>query len=118
MPWPPDTPAPQLSPKLLTREDVINDIKIIVQKGLAFQKKLISEDPIDIVERRELIKDNPEEVRLQIQGFFKFLERVWPARVIHESDNKPRKRITPEDIEGLDLTPEQLKKLAGIKDAE
>ncbi len=118
MPWPPDTPPPQLSPKLLTREDVINDIKFVVQKGLAFQKKLVSEDPLDIAERRVLLEENPEEVRLQIQGFFKFLERVWPARVIHESDNKPRKRITPEMIEELDLSPEQLKKLAGIKEME
>jgi len=116
MPWPPDTPSPQLSPKLLTREDVINDIKIIVQKGLEFQKKLVSDDPIDIAERRVLIKDHSEEVRLQTQGFFKFLERVWPARVIHESGASQRKRVTPEDIEELGLSPEQLKKLAGIKE--
>ena len=116
--WPPDTPPPQLSPKLLTREDVINDIKFIVQKGLAFQKKLVSDNPLDIAERRMLLEENPEEVRLQIQGFFKFLERVWPSKVIHESVGNPRKRISPEDIEQLGLTPEQLKKLAGIKNAE
>jgi len=118
MPWPPDTPSPQLSPKLLTREDVINDIKIIVQKGLEFQKKLISDDPIDIAERRVLLKEHSEEVRLQTQGFFKFLERVWPARVIHESVSKPRRRITPEMIEKLGLSPEQLRKLAGIEEME
>ena len=116
MPWPPDTPPPQLSPKLLTREDVINDIKFIVQKGLAFQKKLVSEDPLDILERRVLLEENPEEVRLQIQGFFKFLERVWPIKSL-PPDNS-RKRITPEMIEELDLSPEQLKKLAGIKEME
>ncbi len=118
MPWPPDTPPPQLSPKLLTREDVINDIKIIVAKGLAFQKKLISDDPKDIEERRELLDQYPEEVRYQVTSFFKMLERVWPARVIHESVGNPRKRITPEMIEALGLTPEQLKKLAGIKEME
>jgi len=118
MPWPPDTPSPQLSPKLLTREDVINDIKIIVAKGFEFQKKLISEDPQIIKERRELFKENPDEVKYQIQSFFKFLERVWPTKILHESVGKPHKRITPEDIEALELTPEQLKKLAGIKEME
>ena len=118
MPWPPDTPPPQLSPKLLTREDVINDIKIIVAKGLAFQKKLISDDPVDIEERRALLDQYPEEVKLQVAGFFKMLERVWPARVIHESGRNQRKRVSPEDIEELNLTPEQLKKLAGIKEME
>ncbi len=116
MPWPPAGSPP--GPKLLTREDVINDIKIIVQKGLAFQKKLVSEDPEDIVARRELLRENPEEVRLQIQGFFKFLERVWPSKVIHESVSNPRKRVTPEDIEKLGLSPEQLKKLARIGERE
>ncbi len=116
MPWPPDGSPP--GPKLLTREEVINDIKIIVAKGLKFQRKLISEDPIDIEERRQLFRENPEEVKYQIQSFFRFLERVWPTKVLHESVSSPRKRITPEDIEELDLTSEQLKKLAGIKDAE
>ena len=116
MAWPPDGSPP--GPKLLTREDVINDIKIIVAKGFEFQKKLISDDPVDIEERRQLLDQYPEEVKLQVAGFFKMLERVWPARVIHQSESNPRRRITPEMIEALDLTPEQLKKLAGIKDAE
>jgi len=114
MPWPPAGSPP--GPKLLTREEVINDIKIIVAKGFEFQKKLISEDPRDIQERRELFRENPEEVRYQITSFFKFLERVWPTKVLHESVSSPRKRITPEDIEELGLSPEQLKKLAGIKE--
>lgn len=116
MPWPPAGSPP--GPKLLTREEVINDIKIIVAKGFEFQKKLISEDPIDIEERRQLLRENPEEVRYQITSFFKFLERVWPTKVLHESVSSPRKRITPEDIEALGLSPEQLKKLAGIRDAQ
>ena len=114
MSWPPDGSPP--GPKLLTREEVINDIKIIVAKGLKFQRKLISDDPIDIEERRELFRENPEEVRYQITSFFKFLERVWPSKSL-PPDN-PRKRITPEMIEKLDLTPKQLRKLAGIEEKE
>ena len=118
MPWPPDTPPHQLSPKLLTREDVRERINSVLVKGFSLQELIFSDKPEDIEKRRWLFDNYPEEIRTQIAWFFRYLDRAMPARVIHEKGDKERKRISPEDIEGLDLTPEQLKKLAGIKNAE
>jgi len=118
MPWLPDTPSPQLSPKLLTREDVRERINSVLVKGFSLQELIFSDKPEDIEKRRWLFENYPEEIRLQVMWFFKYLDRAMPARVIHESGGSQRKRITPEMIEALGLTPEQLKKLAGIKEEE
>jgi len=118
MPWPPDTPTPQLGPKLLTREDVKERINSVLVEGFNLQELMFSKKPEDIEHRRWLLENWPEEIRIQKEWFFKYLERAMPSRVIHESRADSRKRVTPEDIESLGLTPEQLKKLAGIKDAE
>ena len=107
-------------PKLLTREDVQAKVNAALVKGFKFQDMLYSDKEEDIEERRKLFKEHPEEVRYQVQFFFKWVDRVWPQKVLHESMDKPRKRISPEDIAALKLTPEQLRKLAGIEviDAE
>jgi len=105
-------------PRLLTREDVQAKVNAALVEGFRLQDLIFSRDEKDIAERRKLFKDNPEEVRHQLQFFFRYLDRVWPARILHETVNPQRKRISPEDIAALKLTPEQLRKLAGIEEID
>jgi len=105
-------------PRLLTKEDVQAKVNAALVKGFKFQDMLFSDKEEDIEERRKLFKDHPEEVRHQLQFFFKYLDRVWPQKILHQTIDGPRKRISPEDIAALKLTPEQLRKLAGIEEMD
>jgi len=108
---------PQIS-KLLTKEDLIESINEVMREGMASGKELFSKDSRDIENRRWLQKNFPDEVRRRDSWFFRYLGLAIPSRVMHQTVDPPGRKITAEDIEGLGLSKEQLKKLAGIKDAE
>jgi len=113
---PPGSSPP--GPRLLTREDVQAKVNAALVEGFILQDLIFSRNEKDIEERRRLFKENPEEVRHQLQFFFKYLDRVWPQKILHQTIDGPRKRISPEDIAALKLTPEQLRKLAGIEEID
>jgi len=99
----------QLDPQILPKSVVLVRLNRIMEAGLRYHEFLWF-GPRDKV--RKYLRENPDEARYKFASFSKFFDKAMPTKIIHQSD--PNKKISADDIAEMKLTPQELRKLAGI----
>lgn len=104
----------------LTLSNDDNDVlrfRAILQKGLAFHEMIWDDDPEVTAWRRAYMEENPKEFAARFKSFGFLFGKLIASRVNHNIvDGAIGKRVTPDQLAALDLTPEQIEKLAAVND--
>ena len=101
-------------PMLLSRDVAYRHISYVLEQGFKFHAQLWSDDPKVRAKNEKYMEDHPREFKARERSFAMFLSHYGPRQPQQLKEDKP-----PIDIDALDemnLSDEELKKIAGIKE--
>ena len=110
-------PGPRSDGELSEKDYFVQTTQEIIRAGLELHKQLW--DPKDKAELDKLEKHlnkYPATMRIKLASFALFFSRVAPIKIMHQVPPRQGHRVTAADLAEWELTPAQLKKIAGIKD--
>jgi hypothetical protein len=85
-------------------------IQTLLELGLQFHEKIWNDDE----EFWDWVKKHPERFRARYASFSMFFSKFATPRLQEAPDPNAGRRMTPDRLQALELSPEQIKKLAEL----